>query len=257
MIHYDCHAHVYEHINAVKGARYVPATPATLAHWRRHLNKHDLIGGVIVQVSFLGTDNTQLCEALAQLDSACFAGVAVVSPSVDEQEIDRLYEAGVRGFRWNLIRGADLPTLDDPQVQRFLNAIYSRGMHIELHLESPRLAGFIGPLLDIGGTVVVDHLGLPSEPDPLLDPWLQAITAHQNLSGLYVKFSAPYRTPFDILPHATAIQSLLLPDHVIWGSDWPHTQHESTIDYSRVAMQKTKLSIESDSRAVLTLYGLQ
>lgn len=257
MIHYDCHAHVYEYINAVKGARYVPVAPATLSRWRQHLDKHELTGGVIVQVSFLGTDNTQLCEALAQLDSACFAGVAVVSPTVDEQEIDRLYEAGVRGFRWNLIRGAVLPALDNPQIQRFLNNIYNRGMHIELHLESPRLADFIGPLLDIGGNVVVDHLGLPSEPDPSCDPWLQAITKHQNLSGLYVKFSAPYRTPFDILPHATAIHSLLLPDHIIWGSDWPHTQHESTTDYSLMAMQQSTLPLESDSLAVRTLYGLQ
>lgn len=85
MIHYDCHAHVYEHIAAVTGARYTPTVPAPLAHWRQHLQTHGLRGGVIVQVSFLGTDNTQLCAALAQLDSAHFAGVAVVSPSVDDQ----------------------------------------------------------------------------------------------------------------------------------------------------------------------------
>lgn len=150
-----------------------------------------------------------------------------------------------------------MPDLEDPEVRRFLNRIHSRGMHIELHLESPRLATFICPLLNVGSTVVVDHLGLPSEPDPTIDPWLQAITGYKNLSGLYVKLSAPYRTLFDTLPHAAAIQSLLLPDHVIWGSDWPHTQHESEADYSRVARQRSKLPIESDTQAVRTLYDLQ
>ena len=31
MIQFDCHAHVYETVTAVKGARYVPAAPAPLA----------------------------------------------------------------------------------------------------------------------------------------------------------------------------------------------------------------------------------
>jgi len=257
MIYYDCHAHVYEHIKAVAGARYVPNAPATLGLWSQSLKKHGLKGGVIVQVSFLGTDNSQLCAALAQLDSTIFAGVAVVSPSIEEHEIDRLYDAGVRGFRWNLVRGASLPALDDPQVRNFLSSIYKRGMHIELHLESPRLAGYIGPLLDVGGTVVVDHFGLPSEPDPTNDPWIKAIAEQKNVSGLYVKFSASYRTPFATLSHAQAIQNLLLPDHIVWGSDWPHTQHESNVDYSRVAIQKSTLPIETDSRAVQELYGLR
>lgn len=257
MIQFDCHAHIYEHITAVSGARYVPNAPATLALWSQSLKKHGLKGGVIVQVSFLGTDNSQLCAALAKLDSTNFAGVAVVSPTIDEQEIDCLYAAGVRGFRWNLVRGASLPALNNTQVRDFLSSIYKRGMHIELHLESPRLAEYIGPLLDVGGTVVVDHLGLPSEPNPADDPWLKAIANQKNLSGLYVKFSASYRTPFDTLPHAETLQKLLLPDHIVWGSDWPHTQHESTVDYSSVAIHKSTLPIESDSRAVQALYGLQ
>ncbi|MFK8083545.1 MAG: amidohydrolase [Granulosicoccus sp.] len=257
MIHYDCHAHVYEHINAIKDARYIPTAPAPLSFWRQQLQKYKLKGGVLVQVSFLGTNNTELCSALAQLDSSKFAGVAVVSPDITEQEIDRLFDAGVRGFRWNLVQGAAIPALGSLQVKQHLNSIRERDMHIELHLESSRLAQLICPLLDTGVTVVVDHFGLPAEPDASNDPWIQAITDHKNLSRLYVKFSAPYRTPFDTLPHALAIQSRLLPDHVIWGSDWPHTQHESTVEYSHVAMDQSALPIKSDHQAVYALYGLQ
>lgn len=256
-MHYDCHAHIYEQINAISGARYVPTRPAPLRVWREQLQKHTIKGGVLVQVSFLGTDNTELCSALAQLDSAKFAGVAVVSPTVTELEIDRLLDAGIRGFRWNLVRGAAIPALDNLHVKQFLDRIRQRGMHIELHLESARLAQFISPLMDTGVTVVIDHFGLPSEPDPSDDPWIQVISGHKDLSRLYVKFSAPYRTPFDTLPHASAIQSLLLPDHVVWGSDWPHTQHESTVENSGAAMEQSRLLIESDREAVYALYGLQ
>ncbi len=257
MILFDCHAHVFEQISAIPESRYIPKTPASLSQWLQHLKEHRLCGGVIVQVSFLGTDNSELCSALKQLNLDHFAGVAVVSTAITDQEIDRLNKMGVKGFRWNLIRGAKVPDLNNPKVRSFLERIYARGMHIEVHLESPRLAHFIGPLLDFGGVVVVDHLGLPSNQHPENDPWLQAITRIKDLSGLYVKFSGAYRTPFNTAAHTTTILAHLLPDRVVWGSDWPHTQHEATTDYQHVANIRNEANIASDAKAVQALYGLK
>ena len=174
MILYDCHAHVYEQINPIPGARYTPDKPAPLSHWLNHLDEHRLKGGVIVQVSFLGNDNSELCGALKNLDRKYFAGVAVVSFSATSEELDRLSSVGVKGFRWNLVSGAQIPDLKNPLVRSFLERVYARDMHIEVHLESPHLANFINPLLSFGGKVVIDHLGLPSEQDPAEEPWLQA-----------------------------------------------------------------------------------
>jgi predicted TIM-barrel fold metal-dependent hydrolase len=256
MFQYDCHAHVYEQIATVSGSRYAPKAPATLAKWQQELDKHQLKGGVIVQVSFLGTDNTELCAALEKLDSAHFAGVAVVPCDVKEEEIDRLKALGIRGFRWNLVRGTQIPDLKQPDVRTFLGRIFARDMHIEVHLESDRLSSFIGPLLGFGGKVVVDHLGLPSNSTSQQDPWLQAIKALEDLSGLYVKFSATYRTSFDVTSHATQIAELLPPDHIIWGSDWPHTQHELEINYDMMIQERDDFPLLSDTKAVKTLYGL-
>lgn len=256
MIHFDCHAHVYENITTVPGARYTPAATAPLKTWCNHLQTYGLTGGVIVQVSFLGTDNTQLCAALAQLDRKRFAGVAVVSPSATDEEIDHLYTAGVRGFRWNLVRGESLPDLHDPQVRLFLDNLRQRNMHIEVQLEGARLAKFINPLLDTGCTVVVDHLGLPSEPEPGRDPWIRAVQQRAELSMLYVKFSAPYRTAFDTRQHALELQSCLSPEHIVWGSDWPHTQHEKSVDFHHMVDWRARYPFASDSVAVKNLYGL-
>lgn len=258
MILYDCHAHVYEQITPVTGARYVPNAPAPLAHWINHLDEHGLKGGVIVQVSFLGFNNSELCNALQQLDRNHFAGVAVVPLSVTNEELDRLSSIGVRGFRWNLVRGAQLPDLQNPEVGSFLERIYARGMHLELHLESPHLANFITPLLSLGGTVVVDHLGLPADADPAKDPWLQSIRKNNiDLSALYVKLSGAYRTPFDTHPHAMALMEALLPDRIIWGSDWPHTQHEMEVNFHSIANDRFHLPVSSDLKAVQSLYGLK
>lgn len=256
MIQYDCHAHIYEQVTHVAGTRYSPVAPAPLATWQQYLDKHQLKGGVIVQVSFLGTDNTELCTALEQLNPKYFAGVAVVPLDVETEEIDRLKDLGVRGFRWNLVRGAQIPDLAHPVVRSFLWRVFSRDMHIELHLESERLAPIINPLLSFGGSVVIDHLGLPAEKKPQDDPWIQTIKSLNDRSDLYVKFSADYRTAFDVTPHALELARLLDPDHMIWGSDWPHTQHESLIHYDMMADARHNFPFCSDAKAVKTLYGL-
>ena len=50
MIQFDCHAHVYETVRAVSGARYVPDHPAPLSEWLGHQATRGLGGGGILDV---------------------------------------------------------------------------------------------------------------------------------------------------------------------------------------------------------------
>ncbi|WP_186396762.1 amidohydrolase [Stappia sp. TSB10GB4] len=256
MIRFDCHVHVYEEVSATRGARYVPAGPAPLGHWQAGLARHGLAGGVIVQVSFLGVDNSQLLGALSQLDPQRFAGVAVVPEEIDAAGLDALVAGGIRGIRWNLVRGAPLPDLESPAIAGLLQRLCERGLHLEIQLEGPRLAALVGPLLSRGVTVVVDHFGLPEVADPAREPWLASLSRGADLSRLFVKFSAPYRSPVDVAPHARALLELLPPGHVVWGTDWPHTQHEAIADYDRAASARETFGIGDDTAAVQALYGL-
>jgi predicted TIM-barrel fold metal-dependent hydrolase len=256
MISFDCHAHVYHRVAAVAGARYVPRDPAPLASWRRNLEVHGLRGGVIVQVSFLGTDNSELCRALETLDQRRFAGVAVLPLDVPTQEIERLAALGVRGVRWNLVRGAALPDLKSATVRGFLDRLFARDLHLEIHLEGPRLAPWIGSLLEIGGKIVVDHFGLPSDAVPERDPLFSQITRLPDMSRLYVKLSAPYRTGFDLSAHTAFLTQTLGADRLVWGSDWPHTQHEGRVNFAKVAEHRETLGPLNDTEAVRDLYGL-
>jgi predicted TIM-barrel fold metal-dependent hydrolase len=256
MIQFDCHAHVYEKVTAVDGARYVPAKPAPLAAWLRYQEERGIEGGVIVQVSFLGADNSELCAALSRLDPLRFAGVCVVASDVGDEDLDHLVRAGVRGVRWNLVRGADLPDLRAKRTKAFLRKLQSRNMHLELHLEGPRLAPLLPELTDQGVNVVIDHFGLPSEPMPNDDPLLKAVSHLRDRHALFFKFAAHYRVPFDIQPHAEELMALLVPDHVVWGSDWPHTQHETRTSYEEVWSLSSLWQGLSDKAAVQTLYGI-
>lgn len=256
MFQFDCHAHVFETVTAIPNARYVPGAPARLSTWLENLDRHGIRGGVLVQVSFLGTDNSQLCAALERLDPAKFAGVAVVPMDVRDEELDRLVKAGVRGLRWNLVREGIVPDVKASTTQAFLDKLRSHGLHLELHLEGPRLSNFLPGLAGHGVDLVVDHFGLPTNPKPKDDPLLKALGAMRDRSNIFFKFSAPYRTPFDLQPHAETLLALVGEDHVVWGSDWPHTQYDG-IEFCNVEGSFVKsLDLPLDETAVQTLFGV-
>lgn len=256
MIQFDCHAHVYETTRTVSGARYLPKAPAPLASWLKKLEFHGLKGGVIVQVSFLGTDNSELCAALAKLDRSRFAGVAVVPLDVSDAELKRLVECGVRGVRWNLVRGAAIPDLNALRVREFISKLRTHDLHLEVHLEGQRLAPHLAQLADHGVNLVVDHFGLPSDPSPELDPFIQALKGLQDRQNLYLKLSARYRTDFDVTPHLNLLNDLLSPNQTLWGSDWPHTQHED-VDYAETFPETTLSKGICDAVPVERLYRLK
>ncbi len=256
MINFDCHAHVFDKISVISGARYIPKRPAPLDIWLQHQATHGLQGGVVVQPSFLGTDNSELCAVLAKLDLRIFAGVAVVPMDISVEDLNELVGKGIRGVRWNLVRGAELPHLDAAETQLFFSRLRARALHLEIHLEGSRLAPSLPQLLGQGVKVVLDHFGLPSDPDPKADPMIAAVQGISDRSALYFKFSADYRTPFDVRPHADALRSLLPADRVVWGSDWPHTQHENSVAFAETYGTEILARDLSDTIAAKALYGI-
>lgn len=252
MIRFDCHAHVYEQVRAVDGARYVPADAAPLRAWLNRQAEHGILGGVIVQVSFLGTDNSQMLDALAGLDRRRFAGIAVIDPQIPEAGLAELAAAGVRGIRWNLVAGAALPDLASAGTARLVDRLRAHGMHVEIQLESDRLAAFLPGLAGLGLPVVLDHLGLPRCASARDEPWLNALQDLPRRDNLFVKLSAPYRGVADPRPHLDRLRALLPEDRFVWGSDWPHTRHE---DQARYEGLRPQIGLD-DRDAVQRLYGL-
>ncbi|MDI7047420.1 amidohydrolase family protein, partial [Escherichia coli] len=76
------------------GRRYAPDYDATLDTYLQLLNAHGIERAVLVQPSFLGTDNRYLLQALSR-DRRRLRGVAVVTPNVSEKELAALHAQGV------------------------------------------------------------------------------------------------------------------------------------------------------------------
>ena len=99
----DCHVHVVapQALYPMAADRPYTPGPASVPDLQAHLARMGLAHAVIVQPSFYGTDNRLLVDSLLALDGAA-RGVAVLDARVDDAELVRLHDAGVRGVRINL-----------------------------------------------------------------------------------------------------------------------------------------------------------
>jgi predicted TIM-barrel fold metal-dependent hydrolase len=232
----DGHAHVFARdLKPTQAARYAPDYDATLADYLALLDAHGLSHGVLVQPSFLGTDNSYLLQALAQAPSR-LRGVVVVEPDIAPEALEAMAALGVKGVRLNLV-GRDLPDLGEARWQAFFRRLNDLGWHVELHRRLEDLPGLLSPLLAAGCRVVVDHYGRADARLGIDQPGFQQLLASGREGLVWVKVSALYRLTGsateqlrfagEALP---ALREHLGEGRLLWGSDWPHTQHERQVD---------------------------
>ncbi|MFS2107297.1 amidohydrolase family protein [Ralstonia sp. Ralssp135] len=253
----DTHAHVFERGLPLAGARrYAPTYDAPLSAYLAQLDAHGVSHGVLIQPSFLGVDNSYLLAALKQAPQR-LRGVAVIDPAAPETLLTQMNAEGIVGIRLNLIGAAD-PQLKSPVWQAALARLHALGWHVELHVEARRLPALLQPLLEAQVNVVVDHFG---RPDPALgvdDPGFAALLAAGRSRRVWVKISGAYRNGANERGEAIAqaamprLKDALGLDRLVWGSDWPHTQFESQINYDKMwAFAGVLLPNAADRKQVL------
>ncbi|MGF6756314.1 amidohydrolase family protein [Paraburkholderia sp. GAS42] len=231
----DTHAHVFStSLPLAVERRYAPDYDAPLDAYLGLLDAHDIGNAVLVQPSFLGTDNSCLLRALAG-NQGRLKGVAVVSPDVSREALLNMSMAGVAGIRLNLVQQA-YPDLGNPSYANLWRWLGDLGYHVELHREAADIAPLIQLLLDTGLPVVVDHFGRPDPQQGTNDPGFKSLLRFGPSGRVWVKVSGAYRCAArgsNFIYDATAqLLDAFGPEHLMWGSDWPHTQFEQVANYS-------------------------
>lgn len=231
----DCHAHVFSReLEWAAVRRYTPDYDATLGQYLDHLQTHGLSHGVLVQPSFLGTDNRFMVEALRQ-HSQRLRGVAVVDVAVSDAELDELAAAGVVGIRLNLI-GKQLQDYTGPAWNALFERLAGRGWQVEIQRGIEDLAQIVPAIVATGVNVVIDHFGLPTGGIDAQNPGHQAFLQLLGDSRVWLKLSAAYRSNTDPVQCAAVVAQLRAAaggsERLLWGSDWPNTQFEDRTDYA-------------------------
>lgn len=248
----DTHAHIFEKgLELTAGRRYAPDYDATVGMFLANLDATGLSHGVLVQPSFLGTDNEYMLAGIAKA-APRLKGIAVIAPPVTEAELDRLAARGVVGIRLNLV-GRDIPDLAGADWKQLLGSLSRRGWQVEVHDEAKRLPELLPRLLESGLDLVVDHFGRPDPGLGIADPGFEYLLSLGSTRRVWVKVSASYRLSDEIARAAVPlVKDAFGIERLLWGSDWPHTQHEKEVRYAEMrARLDSWLPDATERKAVL------
>ncbi|HEX8595810.1 MAG TPA: amidohydrolase family protein [Pseudomonas sp.] len=255
----DGHAHVFNReLTLASSRRYTPDYDAPLDAYLKQLHQHGLSHGVLVQPSFLGTDNRYLLAALHKAP-ARLRGVAVVEIDTGREQLQEMNEQGIVGIRLNLM-GKALPDFNEPQWQTLLGRVAELGWHVEVHRGVEDLPQVIDGLLPFGCNIVIDHFGRPDARSGVNHPAFQALLESGSTAKVWVKVSAIYRlggSGEQNMAFAQAALPLLVKhfglQRLVWGSDWPHTQHEQEVSFDTVVEQLRELGCTDTVRRALLI----
>lgn len=232
----DSHAHVFVRgLPLAPRRRHAPAYDATLADYLSLLDRQGVSHGVLVQPSFLGTDNSFLLDALRR-ERARLRGVVMLDPSTSAQQLQELDALGVRGVRLNLV-GLPIPDLRGDLWSGFLARLQALDWHVEVHREAVDLKQCVEPLLLAGCKVVVDHFGRPNCDVEESHSGFEWLLAQAATGRVWVKLAAAYRSwnqeeGAQAITAATALLAHFGPERLVWGSDWPNTQHRDRASFA-------------------------
>ncbi len=219
----DCHFHIYDdRFPPAPGG--LPAPNASADDYRKLQARIGTTRGVIVQPSLYGVDNRPTMEGVKALGGN-FRAVAVVNDKVTDAELQALHDGGARGIRFNLAQvGATSPEMVEPLAAR----VSRMGWHLQFNLPAAKLLELKDLFLRVNATMVFDHLAHVPHPDgvnhasfALMRQLLAKGNTWVKLSGAYAdtKVGAPSYSDSSAVARAYAE---LRPDHMVWGSDWPH-----------------------------------
>lgn len=220
----DVHAHVFAPgLRTAPNARYVPEYAATVADYLAVLDEVGCERGVLVQPSFLGTDNGYLLDALRARPDR-LSGIVVVGedePDLPSPETLREWDdLGVRGIRLNLV-GRAVPDLRTTPWGAAWAQLGRLGWHVEIQADPQQWAALAPVVADLDVPVLIDHLGLP-EATGGADVLALAARDH-----VWITASGAYRSGEGAAERMLrSLAGAGLTDRLLIGTDWPHTRHE-------------------------------
>lgn len=229
----DTHFHIFglPHIFPFAETRRYTPTPAPLEHYLMMQDAVGLTRGVVVQPTAHGVDNAVTLDAIAR-SGGRLKGVANIDATLGDEILEELKAGGICGARFNLMSDRAGSTED---IVRELPRLERLGWSLDLHVDIEHMVAHADFIRGLPVPVVIDHM---ARPDPaagvdqpnmglLLDLiadqrfWVK-ISGADKMSAdrrAHVEDGLPY---MDVTPFARAVIGAI-PERVIWGSDWPHS----------------------------------
>jgi predicted TIM-barrel fold metal-dependent hydrolase len=228
----DTHAHVVSSTRPIQSNRHSqPEHDATASELIALFDAHGISHGLLTAPSVYGTDNSLALDAVAASAGRLRATVGIGTETT-LTELERLRGAGAVGARLNWFKKQSVP--DVRAWQPVLERVREAGMHVELFVESWKLQDILPSIAATGVAIVLDHFGLPDADKGIDGPGFRLVRNAVEQGSTWVKLSAPYRMGnADPQPFVDALLASGGVERLMWGSDWPWSQHADGMSYSR------------------------
>jgi len=232
----DTHFHIFgppELFPFLSTHEYTPPA-APLEHYLKMAAVIGMERAVVVQPSVHGLDNSATLDAIAK-SGGRFRGVARIDDKTPKAELQKLHDGGIRGVRFNL--------LDRPQgnvkldvLDRCVEHIVALGWSVDLHIDTKNLLAQERRIRALPIPVVINHIARVKPAEGLNQPAFQLLLDLMKSKKVWVKVSGAdkicntkvhsyFGLPFvEVIPFARAVIAAV-PDRVIWGTDWPHSNN--------------------------------
>jgi predicted TIM-barrel fold metal-dependent hydrolase len=221
----DAHCHVFgpaDKFPYAPNRRYTPADAPkeTLAELHAFLG---VSRAVIVQASCHGDDNRAMLDALASAPET-LRGVAIARDGVGDAEFQAMYDAGVRGVRFNFVKHlGGAPDLD--VFWKVLARVKPLGWHVVLHMDAVDIGALTPLIRKLEMPFVIDHMGRVQSEHGVEQPAFKALSDLVRMENCWIKVSGAERIsypPYDAaVPFARALVEAS-PERCLWGTDFPH-----------------------------------
>lgn len=226
----DCHLHAFG-----DPARY-PLSPsraytpglADAGQLRGFLSQLGLSRAVVVQPSVYGHDNACTLDAAA-LPGDSGRAVLEFDAAIDDAALAAYQARGARGLRLNLLsnqrEGAEAALR---RLQQAAGRLRGSGWHLQIFGRFEVIAALAPAIRDAGLPVVLDHFAMIGSGATSLAEDALALPDLLWRTRSALKLSAPQRVTHDpdacpVLEPLVRQLARLVPDRLLWGSDWPHT----------------------------------
>jgi D-galactarolactone isomerase len=225
----DCHQHIYD------AARFPPQqggmeNNATVSDYRLLQKRIGTTRNIVTTPRPYLTDNRVTLGAIAEF-GANARGIAVVNPSVTDDELKALDRGGIRGLRFSLSGNpstAAAVTVD--MVEPLSKRIVDLGLpwHVKISAVGDVIAAHEDVWNRLPSRILFDHMGRIPSPPGLNHPAFGIIRRLIDKGQTWVLLSVG----FDNSKEGAAAYPYLIqlgqgyvkaaPERVIWGSNWPH-----------------------------------
>ena len=230
----DCHHHIYDDRFpfAQPGARMVPN--ARVPDYRLLQRRIGTSRSVVVTPAPYPAsvaDNKVTLDAIAEFGASA-RGVAIISPTMTDAELNTLAAGGICGIRFSLALANTAATAIDA-IELLSKRVHALGWHVQFNMTADQIAAASSLWTRLPSTIVFDHMGHMPQPMGIAHPAFTIVRRLVDKGRTWVKLSVTYDSSKVGPPTYTDVNKVgqayveAAPERMVWGSNWPHPNETS------------------------------